>query len=70
MPTKDFQRQMAEHVRLCARAKEHAQRSVDHTEAGRIAEAKREMDRAQSYLKKAMAIERKFKLRNPHEDGQ
>lgn len=70
MPSKDFQRDFAEHQRLLARAKEHARRIIEYTEAERLPEARIETDRAATCLKKAMAIEKKFKVRNPHEDGE
>ncbi len=68
MPTKDFQRHMHQHIRLVKRAKHWAQKSIDYAEAGDGKRSREATKKCGEWLERAMEIERKYKLRNPHEE--
>jgi hypothetical protein len=68
VPTKDFQRHMAEHIALCEKAKEWARKAIERTERGDYQGAKNATAECTACLHAAMEIEKRYKLRNPHED--
>lgn len=70
MPIKDFQRHLHQHLRCCNRAKAWAEKAIEHAKAGNGKRAQQAQNNCSEWLKKAMEIERKYKLRNPHEVGK
>ena len=66
MPARDFQRHFNQHIRLCKRARYWAEKSIEYMKAGQYAKAKDASKRCETWLARAMEIERKYRLRNPH----
>jgi hypothetical protein len=68
MPTKDFQADYAEHIRMILEVRVHAAQAQALLKSGDVAGAKSELAKADEWLAKADVIAKKFKLRNPHTD--
>lgn len=67
MPTKDFQRHMHQHIRVCKRAKYWAGKAVEYAEARDGRRARDATKRCSEWLAKAREIEKRYELRNPHQ---
>ena len=69
MPKADFQRHLREHYTMCSFARKCAAMAVECEAAGDSERAKKWTEEASRWLSEAMEIERKYKLRSPHEDS-